>query len=498
MKSFTRFILFSVSIIIFISNLSDISAQETTNIKNMVTSEKKRLLILHTKYDDQDPYSIDKEVASTIANIATKLGRFEVIDRSNLKSILDEQTLHLTGIINDSMIVSIGNIAAAKEALLITVHNFSQKGVPKEDKEDEDRSFLEQVTISIIKGIFKKEKEDDPYANNIQTQLSVQVRYIEIETGKSLSSFEIDVGYTGGTRGKSRAVVMKMLKRQTIKELKTLYCLTSEVISVDNREVLLLLGEDIGVRNGTIFEIVEPDYVKTFGSRDVTLPGRRVGFVSVKDVSFEANRSVILRQWLPIKNGYKALEHTKTTQGLQVNLLTSPDRYYSLGIQAHVNPFHQRDWGFELRFIQIIDSFNDKDNGFGIGLFATQQFLNASKLTLRARLGLDFDVPFRKDDKNHTVNAAVLSSSVGISGEILLTENYDIIINAGYKSWGKSSKWTYSRGEGEDQETYPAVWNNDSPEVNISGFFLTIGFRIIFFHNIPVIGQNFNYKPFIQ
>jgi len=66
MKSFTGLIFSSVSIIVICSNLSDISAQEAASIENMVISEKKRLLILPTKHDDQDPYSIDKEVASTV------------------------------------------------------------------------------------------------------------------------------------------------------------------------------------------------------------------------------------------------------------------------------------------------------------------------------------------------------------------------------------------------------------------------------------------------
>jgi len=488
---FKCLITFIFSIIVLYSNLSNLNAQEAIQIENRITSEKKRLLILSSKIDDQDTYSIDKEVASVITNVATQLGRFEVIDRNNLQSILDEQALQLTGVINDSMVVSIGNIAAAREAFVITVTNFFQKGVPKqdEDKEDEDdASFWEkiigQLILEIVKGLFTSESQktkEDPYWNNIQTQLSVQVDKINIETGQSLRSFNIDVGHTGGTRGKSRAKVIKKLRKQTIQELKTLYLLTTEVISVDNGEVLLLLGADIGVRKGTVFEIVKPDQIRKFKDKTITVPGRRAGFVSAEDISAESNRSIILRQWRTIQSGDKALEQVKPIYGLQVNFIPPLDTYYSLGIQAHVCPLQKRDWGFGLRFIQITDSFNDKDNGFGFSAFGAQRFLNTSKLALLGRLGLDFDFASRKDDEDHTVTTLAVSAHLGINAEILISEKSDLVISAGYRFGGKSSNWQYSEGEDEDIETHPVVWNNDSPEVNISGFFLTLGYKFIFF-----------------
>jgi len=56
----------------------------------------------------------------------TSLCRFEVIDGNNLRKMLEEHALQQTGVIADSMLVNIGQIAAAKEALMVNVLNFSQ------------------------------------------------------------------------------------------------------------------------------------------------------------------------------------------------------------------------------------------------------------------------------------------------------------------------------------------------------------------------------------
>ncbi|MFQ5823560.1 MAG: hypothetical protein ACE5JB_05850 [bacterium] len=80
-----------------------------TQKSSQISSKKMRLLILPTKRDSY----YDVEVTNLITGIIAELGRFELIDRNNLQRILEEQALQLSGVINDSMIVSVGNIAAA-------------------------------------------------------------------------------------------------------------------------------------------------------------------------------------------------------------------------------------------------------------------------------------------------------------------------------------------------------------------------------------------------
>jgi len=296
-----KFKSFSLYLILFVFVFSiSLRARQLLNSQDKITSEKKRLLILASKESEEDLFPIENEIASIVANVATKLGRFEVIDRNNLESILQEQAIRLSGVINDSTVVNVGQIASANEALIIDIQNFSQRGVPPDvdDQEDDenDKDFWAQVASSIVQGIFSGGDEQD-FEHNIETQLSVTLREVNIESGQSLDALDVDVIHTGGTRSHSRSEAIAKFKKKLIQELKAFYLLNSQVVSVDDKEVLLFLGSQLGVSKGTVFEIVEPERIKRIQDTDFVIPGRTAGYVSVSDIATETNRSVILRQW---------------------------------------------------------------------------------------------------------------------------------------------------------------------------------------------------------
>ncbi|MFQ5823558.1 MAG: hypothetical protein ACE5JB_05840 [bacterium] len=255
--------LFLVSIsflsLLLCDSIPNLHAQETIDRKNKIPFKKERLLILSSK---DDP--LNMEVTNIIASVAARLGRYEVIDRNDLQSILKEQALQLSGLINDSMVVNIGNIATAKEGFLVIVRDFYHK--------------------QHISGMF-------------MPHLFVQVKKIDIKTGETLQEIDIDVKPTkpvntliAKTKSESREIAMKAFRQRATETLKNLYLMTSEVFSVDHREVLLILGEDIGIKKGSIFVILESEQKGTSEDNNFTYLGRKRAFVSVEDVSSEVNR----------------------------------------------------------------------------------------------------------------------------------------------------------------------------------------------------------------
>ena len=153
--------LYILVIIFFLSFVivSNLFTQEIPEKPDLITDEKKKLLILPAVGTDLSSNSIDAEITSTVAGIAVKLQRFEVIDRNNLSEILEEQALHQTGLIDDSTAISLGKIAASEEALIVTVTNFTQAGVPPSDdndEDDDDQNFAESIISSIVKGVETK------------------------------------------------------------------------------------------------------------------------------------------------------------------------------------------------------------------------------------------------------------------------------------------------------------------------------------------------------
>ena len=101
-----------------------------------ITMEKKSLIILQS---DLNSYKeITGRILSIISSQATSIGRFEIIDRNLVDEILEEQKFQLSGMVNDENIIEIGNMASADEAIILKIIDFNQKGVPKEDGENDD------------------------------------------------------------------------------------------------------------------------------------------------------------------------------------------------------------------------------------------------------------------------------------------------------------------------------------------------------------------------
>ena len=129
---------------------------------NDITLERKKLIILPA---DSGPESVEQKITNMVSSDAVQLGRFDIIDRSHLDAILEEQKLHLSGIIDENQVVEIGKIAAAEEALFIKIIAYNQKGVPpkdkvkKKEKDEEDDTLFEWIIKETVTAVFDKKLE---------------------------------------------------------------------------------------------------------------------------------------------------------------------------------------------------------------------------------------------------------------------------------------------------------------------------------------------------
>lgn len=473
--------------------LPGLSAGQTdTTSATRITTEKKRLVILPAQDDtDEEGFSINREVNRTVASVAAGRGRFEIIDRNDLEAILQEQDLALLGLVDDSAAVEIGRIASAQEALRITVLNFHQIGVPKKgekDDEDDDESIGAAIAKGIVVGLLKAAVKGDkgelePYHDNIQTQISIEVRNIDVETGQTLYSFHTGGSHTGGARGKSREKAMGKLRNNLNTELRKFYTLESRVIAVRGDELLLPLGTGIGLRQGMLFTIVEPDREEQFGDLTIAIPGRPVAYAKVQEVSETGNRSLVLRRWGEVRPGYAAREQIAPLWGLQLDVRPSVSGAGSgdVGLRSHSMPIQRFDFGLGLYYTSTIDSRDYSTPGFQLNALAGTRRRLSPAIALFSRVELGFGVFFRDDDAGHTVNAAVGILSLGVDVELLRSQGRDLVVGLAWRFGGKSSKWTYSEDDGDDSQTIKAKWDErGAPEVDISGLFVTVGYRFIF------------------
>ena len=149
---------------------------------------------------------------------------------------------------------------------------------------------------------------------------------------------------------------------------------------------------------------------------------------------------------------------------------------FKIGLQFHFKPLAAYDYGLNLRYIRATDSYKEKDNGFGFGAFGTKRMLTIPSLLTHAKAEFDADFIFKKDENGYIASTPVLSFTLAIDASLMLTRKSDFELNIGYRFSTKSSSWSYS----EDEETFDAIWYDAPPEIDLSGFFFTIGYKFIF------------------
>ncbi len=303
-------------ILLILFSLSLLSAQ---TIAPEVTEEKKRLLVLAADKGIPDD-AIDRKVSKIVAEVASKLGRYEVIDRNQLKSILNELALQRAGFIDEKNIIELGGIASAKEAMKVQINHYSQKGVPPKDNDDDDddRGFWEMLVYESVKGVIRMAttpEEEEPYANNMETIIQADIILLNIETGITINIYPISGTHTGGSRGKSLGIALDVLKNSIVRSLKEMYVVQSEILEAKGSKVTLLLGSDLGVDKGTIYEISRLDKKRTIGEREIIIPGRTVGLVRINRSSGDASMGTVIRKWGRVKTGYQAKEMLDPPRG---------------------------------------------------------------------------------------------------------------------------------------------------------------------------------------
>ena len=462
-----------------------------------VTMERKKLIILSSENKDSD---ISKKITQIASSTATQLNRYDVIDRSQLDRILSEQKLQHSGVVNPDQAIEIGKVAGANEALFISITNFGQKGVPTEKQEEKDEEeepetgLFGWIVKEVVKAGIDKELENvERYPNNIHTVIDGEVRLINVETGESEASFSIHADHTGGVKAKSLSEALKQVRSQMYTNLKTLYKLSSEILDVRGGDVTLLLGKNMGVKPGTLFEIITREEKRVVRDREITIPGKSVGFVEVQTMSMDASEGRVLRKWDDIEPGYQAQEITGGIfAGGISGMYGSGNRNMRLRFFGNFNPFHRFGGSAFGDIGTVKDSRDDSDFQFGFGFDINYRIIRTSPFSLGAVLSLPFDFHSRSDDvekildiESHTVYIPVFSPRVGIQSEIMVSPSLDLVIRGEYvlASINLDNQWTYT-DEDDASNSIPANWDlneGPEPEINYSGIILTFGIRSVFF-----------------
>jgi hypothetical protein len=425
--------------------------------------------------------SIEREVTDVITTCVKDYGCFDVIDRRAIAHLFEADTSHSLKSLDDSVFFMIGDLASANEMMVVDIVQFWQQAQHSQGNASKGKSKNQGKDFDRITGDLQNNAQQDTsiQKNNIQTHLVVKIRILDIDAGQALETLTIKINHTKGSWEESRAGTIDKLRNMTFRELQKVYLLSPEVIESKETNVLLGVGSNVGIQEGMLFLIKTPDQVEEYVDEIITIPGKGIGMVSAKEISKERSYATILRQNGFIKPGYRAFEYPNTLYGLRIAF--SPaivDSMISLDAQFFWHPIQRWSYGLGIRLIRVTDSYGDKDFGFGMEGLGAVHLLSLPKVRVGSIVGLNFDLPFRKDDDDNTVYLPILSLQVGVMANIFHYWKTDISVYAGYRISSRIEDWQISSDEEEDRSIY---WESNAPEINISGFFIQIGYRFIFF-----------------
>lgn len=451
--------------------------------KNNTTDVKPSILILPADASQDNLYDgLQKELLAVLASALTQLDRHKIIDRNALDIILQEQALQLTGILSESVLYEIGNLASANKAITLNILHFTQKEVPLEKKnkdndDNDDLSFGQQLALALVKGATKTEETKKDFSHNIQTSISAELKLLDMENGQTLHSFTIRSGHTGGSAGKSRSMAVNKAKYSMLRELKKTFLLETKVELRERKGLLLSPGSIQGVKKGMIFELSSPDQLLDINGKSLSVPGYRRAFIYSTEVSENVFRAKVLRQFSqPEKGdtGFELIEHPLAYQYTFEKSETS----MALGFDMVFNSLFPTHTSFGLHLKQLKDNDDNTILGGVLKTNISSTLIKILALQLRGGLNTELYLSGREDDENHFVSAVGLGISPELSLNLKIKEEIDGLVTVGYRVFFLSP-WKYSVTDDEENvDMIPADWNdNRDPDIENNGIYLSLSLR---------------------
>lgn len=436
--------------------------QQSDSSFNITPTRYIRLPRNFTMISAKESVDLEDEVAIPLLEAKHQLGLYGLM----VGILIDSAAASNASGSSQFEILSFDQIVGANHLIAILSASISQENVPAEEPD----------YFSIRKRA--DNRTGAKTSSLIQTRLSVNAEILDVGTGEGLAPLAFEVWGTGRSTAKSKRNAMKRLKDVAIQELKRLYWLSAELTRVTGGKEVISLGSRVGISKGMAFELIEPDRIWQSDGEEWLVPGGTGAIAAVSDTAADSSSIRILRQWRDIYPGAWAVELSRPIYGLGLNFSpTALGSYINFSLCFHVAPLSRFDCGLALQMIRVADSYQEEDYGFGLGGFGIWRFINSPKFDWGAKLTLDLDFPFKRDDDDNLVSTVLFSTSFGAVAEWLISKRVDFVFQLGYRLGMRNKNWQYS----EDDIEISAYWSKEPPEVKNSGIMMNVGFRYLLF-----------------
>jgi len=278
---------FTTLFLIIITSISVVFAQNYEDEKEDIS------VLPFTGWQGIEAKTYEKIITEKILAKVIDSRKFNVIssDDAELKKIANELRIQLSGMVDESTAVEIGNRRGIK---IFIVGNFTGNDTDYHRAVYDDDGDLEQ---------------DAYYTANI----SASIKLLDIETGKYTASTQA-TAY--GRDGSERGAVNEALNRLAFEiydDFRKYFLIQAYISGVNKSEIFIDRGYELGVKEGMTFEILD---VRRDGKirKDVEIPAGtpRVGIVKVTETEPGSAKALLMGPYKELMPGY-LLREMKTT-----------------------------------------------------------------------------------------------------------------------------------------------------------------------------------------
>ena len=170
----------------------------------------------------QDRSNLGKILTDRTGSTVASQGRFEIVDRMQLETLLKEKSPESSGTINDSTAVEVGKASGADLVVLGTVDYYRA----------------------------------EYSGEGITAQISLNVQFIDPSSGTVKNAIQIDQSGSGSSTSEARLSAAGNSVNSIVASIKEMYPLDARIARVDPGEVTINMGSEMGIRKGQYYKVL--------------------------------------------------------------------------------------------------------------------------------------------------------------------------------------------------------------------------------------------------
>ncbi len=289
-------------------------------------------------FDGSGHSSYHAQAANTLTNALLDLGRLDIISRSEVDAILDEQGFQQSGLVDGSTAQEVGNLLGVDKIFVGSVDRLTTS------YSDREHNGEAQITI----------------------------RLIDVNTGQILTSYSLEGSSSEDGRSEARAeAINNAFGRDFERQLRQRYAITLFVEQVSGDRIDLLGGREMGINSGDRYYVLRDD--NGFESK--------IGKIEIEQTSADRARAKVLWQseQIEVNDTVREVAHRRRDMtGIFARAFPGDNLAYKIGVSMFTERAFSSTVGFDLFFANSASYYMGAEGnvGYELSLLSDRIYFN--------------------------------------------------------------------------------------------------------------------------